>query len=359
MARLVVEKSHIIENYRLLQEHAGVPVIPVLKANGYGLGAEGLFELLKEEGVSLMAVSRLEEALPLSGREVEILVLSCGRSEGYAKALLEAGVTAAVDSLDFAKTLSALAEEAGKTVRVHIKVDTGMGRFGFQPWETKEMAEVFSLPGLEVTGIFTHCHSAFLENGSMEEQKALFEETLSALEAKGIQLPMCHMANSSAALKSKEFAMDAVRIGSALTGRVPMKTHLPLQKAGRFEAEILAIRTLPAGSNLGYGSVCKLKKDTKVAVVAAGTADGLLRGKEPDLFRFMDICRYLYHDLLLFFKKPHYCGRVNGKAAPMLGRPATNHSFFDVTDVPCQEGDFMVLNVAPLRVDATVERIYE
>lgn len=358
MARLIVEKSNIIENYRLLSERVGVPVIPVLKANGYGLGAEGLFEILKDQGVSLMAVSRLEEALPLCGRGVEILVLSCGRGEAYAKALLEAGVTAALDDLSFAKTLSALAEEAGKTMRVHLKIDTGMGRFGFQPWEIKEMAEIFSLPALEVCGIFTHCHSAFLENGSAEEQRQLFEEALSALEAKGISLPLCHMANSSAALKGI-CLYDGVRIGSALTGRVPFATDLPLKKVGRFEAEILSIRTLPAGSNLGYGSVYKLKKDTKVAVVAAGAQDGLLRSKEPDLFRFLDCCRYLYHDLLLFFKKPRRGGRVGGKFAPMLGRPATGHSFYDVTNIPCQEGDYMVLDVAPLRVDATVERIYE
>ena len=358
MARLIVEKEYILENYRLLKERAGVPVIPVLKANGYGLGAEGLFSLLKEEGVPLMAVSRLEEALPLCNRGVELLVLSCGRSASYAQAVLDAGVTTAVDSFDFAKTLSALASEAGKTVRVHLKVDTGMGRFGFMPWETKEMAEIFSLPSLEVSGIFTHCRAAFLKDETLGEQKQLFEETLSSLEAKGIVLPMCHMANSSALLRGG-VNFDGVRVGSALSGRVPMKTDLPLKKAGRFEAEILAIRTLPKGSYLGYGNVCKLKKDTKVAIVAAGTADGLLRDKEPDLFRVTDILRYLYHDGLLLFKKPDHSGMVAGKRAPMLGRPATNHSFFDVTDIPCKEGDPMVLNIAPMKVDATVERVYE
>lgn len=358
MARLIVEKSYIAENYRLLKERAGVPVIPVLKANGYGLGAEGIFEILLAEGAGLMAVSRLEEALPLCGRGAEILVLSCGRSEGYAKAVLEAGVTTAVDSLAFAQTLSALAEKEGKTARVHLKIDTGMGRFGFAPWETKEMAEVFALPSLEVSGIFTHCHSAFLENEALSEQKALFEEALAALEAKGIELPMRHMANSSAALKGA-CPYDAVRIGSALSGRVPMKTDLPLKRAGRLEGEILAIRHLPAGSNLGYGGVCRLKKDTKVAIVSVGTADGLLRGKEPDLFRFMDCCRYLYHDLLLFFKKPRHGGKINGKFAPLLGRPATTHSFYDVTDIPCQEGDVVVLDTAPMKVDAAVERVYE
>lgn len=358
MAKLIVEKKHILENYRLLKERAGVPLIPVLKANGYGLGAEGLFSILKEEGVSLMAVSRLEEALPLCNQGVEILVLSCARSEAYARAALEAGVTVAVDSLPFAKTLSAIAQKAQKTVRVHLKVDTGMGRFGFMPWEIAQMKEVFSLPSLEVAGIFTHCRSAFLNKESVENQKQLFMETLTALEERGIALPMCHMANSSALVQGGA-ELDAVRIGSALSGRMPIKNDLGLKKAGRFEAEILAIRTLPKGSYLGYGNVCRLKKDTKVAIVAAGTADGLLRDKEPDLFRFTDILRYLYHDVLLFFKKPSRCGRIGQQRVPMLGRPATNHSFFDVSQVACKEGDWMVLDIAPMKVDATVERVYE
>ncbi len=358
MARLIVEKQHIVHNYRLLCQQAGVAVIPVLKANGYGLGARGLFEVLCEEGVSLMAVSRLEEALPLCGRGVEILVLSCGRGEAYARALLEAEVTAAVDDVEFGRQLSDLAQQAGKVQPVHIKIDTGMGRFGFHPWETAEMAALFELPGLRVTGIFTHCHSAFLDNGALAEQKQLFDQALSALEGRGITLPMCHMANSSAVIKGG-LHYDGVRVGSALTGRVPMATDLPLQKVGRFEATVLSVRTLPAGSNLGYGGVCKLKKDTRVAVVSAGTADGLLRGKEPDLFRFMDLCRYLYHDLRLFVKKPVLWGKVNGKRARLLGRPATTHSFFDVTDIPCAPGDVMILEVPPMKVDASVERIYE
>lgn len=359
MARLVIQKEDILHNYRLICAQTESLVIPVLKANGYGLGAEGLFEILREEGVALMAVSRLEEALPLCGRGVEILVLSCGRSPAYAKAVLEAGVSVAIDDPAFAAALSRLAEEAGRQVPVHLKIDTGMGRFGFPPEALEEMAGIFALPGLKVTGIFSHCYGAFLNNGSAERQLERFLSVCDLLAQRGIALPMRHIANSCACLKNASFALDAVRIGSALTGRLPMKTALPFRRAGRFEAEILAIRRLPKGSNLGYGGVCRLKRDARVAIVAAGTADGLLRGREPDLFRLRDKCRYLYHDLKLFFRRPVTYGRVGEARAPMIGRAATSHSFFDVTDIPCREGDYMELDVAPLRVDATVERIYE
>ncbi len=353
--KIIVEKETIRQNYRLLKEKAGVPVIPVLKANGYGLGAEGLFELLKEEGASLMAVSRIEEALPLAGRGVEILVLSCYGSEEFAKLALEKELTVAVGSLDFARRLSAMAE---KPVRIHIKVDTGMGRFGFLPHRIEEMAAVFGLPKLEVCGIFSHLSAAFLGNGSAEAQLAQFNGVIDALQARGLEVPMRHIANTSAAFR-RGFALDAVRIGSALTGRSPVKLDLPLQRVGRVEAEILEVRTLPKGSNIGYGNVCRLKKETAVAVVAAGTADGFAPGERHDLYRFADICRYLFHDVQLLFKKPVVYGRVGEQRAPMLGRPATTHSFFDVTGLDCKPGDKMVLDAAPLKVNAAVERIYE
>lgn len=353
--RIIVQKEKIRENYRLLKEKAGVPVIPVLKANGYGLGADGLFELLKEEGVSLVAVSRLEEALPLCGRGAEILVLSCYGSEEFLKTALEKELTVAVGDLAFAKRLSSMAE---RPVRVHIKVDTGMGRFGFLPQDIEEMAAVFELPNIEVAGIFSHCAAAFLRDGSAKAQLEQFNGVVDALKARGLEIPLRHIANTSAAFQ-EGFALDAVRIGSALTGRSPVRLDLPLQRAERVEAEILSVRTLPKGSNIGYGNVCRLKKETAVAVVAAGTADGFAPGERHDLYRVQDICRYLFHDLKLFLKKPAVYGRIGERRVPMLGRPATTHSFFDVSGMDCKPGDKMILEVAPLKVNATVERVYE
>lgn len=359
MAQLIVQKQDIIDNYRLLKEHCGVPVIPVLKANGYGLGARGLFAILKEEGCPLVAVSRIEEALPLSGQGVEILILSCGSGEGYIDTLLAQGLTCSIGDLAFAKALSQKAMEIGKKARAHIKIDTGMGRFGFLPDQIEALAEVFALPGLEITGIFSHLYGAFLTDGSAQKQLQLFKDTLAALEQKGIALPMRHIANSTAAVKGGEFTLDAVRIGSALTGRLPVPTNLPLKRAGRLEAEILSVRQLKKGSNIGYGAVCKLKRDTTVAVVGLGSADGFYQSEKRDLFRFMDLLRYLFHDLKLFLKKPTVYGAVEGKRLPMIGRPATTHSFFDASGSEELAGKKMILNVPPLQVNASVERIYE
>lgn len=357
MAQLIVQKQDVIDNYRLLQQHCGVPLIPVLKANGYGLGAQGLLELLKEEGCPMVAVSRLEEALPLSGQGVEILLLSCV-GENAIPAILEKELTCAIGDVAFAEALSAQALAAGKKARAHIKIDTGMGRFGFFPAETDAMAAVFGLEGLEICGIFSHLSSAFLADGSAQRQLALFNDACAALEQKGIALPMRHIANSTAAVKGG-FTLDGVRIGSALIGRLPIATTLPLKHPERLEAEVLSVRTLPAGSNIGYGSVYKLKKETTVAVVGLGSADGLYQSERRDLFRPMDIARYLFHDLKLLLKKPAIFGTVDGKIAKMIGRPATTHSFFDVSGLDIRAGEKMVIPLSPLQINGTVERIYE
>lgn len=358
MAKLIVEKENILHNYRLLCERAGVAVIPVLKANGYGLGADGLFSILKEAGCKLMAVSRLEEALPLCGQEVEILILSCGSGADYIQTVLEKELTVAVGDVAFAQALSEAALAAGRKARVHIKIDTGMGRFGFLPEQIEEIASLFALEGIEICGIFSHLHSAFLPNETAKEQLAKFEAVTAALAEKGIALPMRHIANSTAAVKGG-YALDAVRIGSALIGRLPVATDLPLKPAGRFEAEILAVRKLKKGDNLGYGGVCRLKKDTTVAIVAAGTADGFYQSERRDLMRFSDRCRYLFHDLKILLKKPTVWGFLEGKRVPMLGRPATTHSFFDVTGMEDCLGKTMTLRISPMQVDGAVERVYE
>ena len=345
MARLVVEKENIIHNYRLLCEQAGVAVIPVLKANGYGLGAEGLFSVLKEEGCALMAVSRLEEALPLCERGVEILLLSCGSGAAYIQTVLEKNLTVAVGDVAFARALSDAALAEGKKARVHIKVDTGMGRFGFLPEQIEEIATLFALEGLEICGIFSHLHSAFLADGTAKAQFDQFEAVTAKLAQKGLELPMRHIANSTAAVKGS-YGLDAVRIGSALIGRLPISTTLPLKPVGRFEAEVLAVRKLKKGDNLGYGGVCRLKKDTTVAIVAAGSADGFYQSERRDLMRFSDRCRYLFHDLKLMLKKPTVWGVLDGKRVPMLGRPATTHSFFDVTDMEDCLGKTMTLRIS-------------
>lgn len=361
MTRFVINDNDIIHNYELIARNTSALVIPTLKADCYGLGADHVFELLMHScGVSSFAVSRLEEALPLAGRGADILLLSCYHDLPSIRAAVDADLILAVDSVGQARRVAEYAKERGKTARIHIKVDTGFGRFGFAPDGVGDIASLFGIEGLRVRGIFSHLYAAFdLKSSSADRQLEEFNALISALGERGLDPGIRHIAGSSAALRDKKFHLDAVRIGSALTGRVPMPTDLPLKRVGRFETEVIDIRTLKKGANVGYGGVFRLKRDSRIAVLPAGTADGVLMKKDYDTFRPRDILRYGLGVFRMFFRDNRLRVTINGVSAPSVGRIALTHTMVDVTGIDCKNGDTAVFDISPLCVNAGVAREYE
>lgn len=361
MTRLVINTNDIIHNYNELARQTHALVVPTLKADCYGLGALRVMELLSDCcGVSVVAVSRLEEALPLAGRGTDVLLLSCYHDDASIKAAVDAGLIMAVDSLGQAKRIAAYALEKGTTARVHVKIDTGFGRFGFMPDNLSDIKAVYKLSGLRVGGIFTHFSESFnLKSKATDLQLEKFSELTDRLRDSGIDVGVRHAANSCAALRGEKYRLDAVRVGSALLGRLPMKTDADLRRVGRFETEIIDIRTLKRGSNIGYGGVFSLKRDTRVAVLAAGSADGVLITKGYDTYRFADILRYGFHVFKMLFSDNRLELSINGRKTRAVGRVALTHTMADVTDIDCKCGDRAVIDISPLHVSPKVLREYE
>ena len=154
MAELIVNTGALLQNYRRYAD-AG-QVIPVLKGNGYGLGAQPLRDLLARQGVTLFACATPEEALALAQPETDLLLLCCVHELPLLRALLQRRVILSVESLAQAQAIDALHMDA----RVHLAVDSGFGRFGFLPEQTEEMKRVFALDNLRVQGIFSHFRGA-------------------------------------------------------------------------------------------------------------------------------------------------------------------------------------------------------
>lgn len=361
MTKFVINTNDIIHNYNELAHLTHALVIPTLKADCYGLGAERVMELLTDCcGVSVFAASRLEEALPLSGRGAHILLLSCYHDEKSIKAAVDSGLILAVDSLGQAKRIAAYALEKGITAKAHIKIDTGFGRFGFMPENFSDIKAVYSLDGLKVSGIFSHFSESFnLNRDTTDRQLEKFLEITDRLRDSGIDVGIRHIANSCAALRDSKYRLDAVRVGSALLGRLSVKTDVDLRRVGRFETDILDIRTLKKGSNIGYGNVFKLKRDTRIAVLGAGSADGVLIGKGYDTYRFIDIMRYGFGVFKMLFSDNRLSVTVNGKNTKSVGRIALTHTVIDVTDIECKCGDKAVIDISPLYVSPNVLREYE
>ena len=354
-----INKQDIVHNFNEISHVTDAFIIPTLKANAYGLGARDVSKLLRDTcGVTLFAVSRLEEAKDICDG-AKVLLLSCYHDEASIKTIVDSDIICAVDSIGQVKRIANYAKECGKVAKIHLKIDTGFGRFGFRFNDLSHVKSVFDVENVKVTGIFSHFSNAFCDNmQNTDLQLERFLTVCDALTSAGFDIGVRHIANSSAALKSHKYCLDAVRIGSALTGRVPFKTNVPLKRVGRFYSTIADIRTLKRGQNLGYGNICKLKHDARVAVLCCGSADGVLIKKDYDVFRFIDVLRYGYHVLKMLFKNNMPTARVNGQAVRFIGRPALTHTFIDVSGIDCKCGDKAELNISPLYISDKVKREY-
>jgi alanine racemase len=362
MTALVIQKDLIVENYTALCSGTGVCVIPVLKGNGYGAGADELARLLWDAGARLFAVSRLEEALRLKTTlpEAEVLLLTPYGAEEDVEKIVESGITATVGSYDSAVVLNGVAERRGVNCRVHLKFDTGMGRFGFLPQDAEKAAQAAKfLTNLEVCGCFTHLANCFgKRRKNPMAQLALFKSCLNTLEKAGIKPGLTHIANSNGALLYPELRLDAVRCGSALLGRAGVKGHIKLSRVGYLESTVCDTRWLPAGKTVGYANTYKTKKPTRIAVVPVGYADGLFTGKLTDAFRARDTLRDGFHDFKRLFGAGRLFCRINGKEVPLVGRVGMCNVVVDVSEIDCKAGDTAVFDVSPLLINADLPRKY-
>jgi len=336
---LEISREDLRANARAVCEYVGTPVIGVVKCDGYGVSGPEAAAAWVEAGVGTLAVSEPAEALALRAAgftEQDILLLAPVADEALLEALLEAGVILTVSGPGSARLY---AEHAGeRAVRVHAAVDTGMGRFGSRWTDVEELLEVYRTEGIQVEGIFSHFAVSFEEgNQRTKLQLERFLSAVSALEAQGVSVGIRHIANSCAALRFPETRLDAVRVGSALIGRLPVKTPLTLRKVGTFKALAVDRRILKKGDTTGYASVCKMKKDTDAAVVAIGRHHGFGLVKRPEKLRALDLLRAVKQALDLYRHPP--CVRFGDRVLPVVGRIGTQYTLFDAAGTALKPGD--------------------
>lgn len=314
-----IDLAALEHNYRALRSNLapGCRFVGVVKANAYGHGAIPVARKLEELGAEYLAVACLAEAVELreGGITAPILILG-GTPAEFAGELIHYGITQTVFDLPTAQAYSA-AVAAGKTLKIHLKADTGMGRLGFVgKRRVEEILEVCALPGLEAEGLFTHFSDA---DGSEEWTMAQFTNFLdlkAALAEKGRTFPINHCAASAAMLHYPCTHLDMVRPGIALYGHYPDEKAVGLDGPGlipvmRVKTRVAAVRTLPAGSCVSYGRTRVLSRESRLAVLPMGYADGLHRG--------------LSNKMEVLFP---------GGRAPILGRICMDLCMADVTDLP-------------------------
>lgn len=313
-------------NFNIIKEKAkDSKICCVVKADGYGHGANVLSKLYEDLGADFLAVSNIDEAEELRDYGIKLPILILGYTPvNDAKRLLKLKLTQAVYCLDFAKKLSAKCEELGGKLDVHIKIDTGMSRIGFMcqsfPRDNSsidEIAEVCSLKGLDAKGIMAHFSVADEGEEGREytnAQLAAFAYTVEALRERGISFDIIHHANSAGTEDYENAHKTMVRAGVILYGLAPspkLEGVLPLKPLMTLKTSVASVKKIYKGTTVSYGRTFEADKDMTVATVTIGYADGYFRD---------------------FSNKGYML--LKGRKCRILGRVCMDQTIIDVSDVP-------------------------
>ncbi|HVF11257.1 MAG TPA: alanine racemase [Abditibacteriaceae bacterium] len=377
-----VDLNAIRHNFRAIQDLVGAEtkIIAVVKANAYGHGAVETSRALSTAGAAQLAVTRIEEALPLraAGIAAPILVLAPAPAEDVG-AVVEHGLTACVSSYEDAERLSNEAARQDATARVQLKIDTGMARFGVEPAAAVEVSRrIAGLPHLYLEAVFTHfAHAAgsARDTAQVEAQFSQFQKLIPGIsEAAGLAAHQFHCANSAALLRFPAMRLSCVRPGTILYGQYPSalatqagaEYSLQLHNTFTARARILAIQKLQSGQSVGYGGEWRAARPSRVATLAIGFADGLsqepqTRGETPYAV-LQRALRQVARDVSQRGQlKPGNPRTVllHGQAAPIIGRIAMQTCSVDVTDIKnAAIGDEVTVFMRRTSAGAHLPRVY-
>lgn len=280
-----IDLDAIADNVRAFQRHigAGVEIIAVVKANAYGHGALQVARTALAAGARRLAVHRAIEGVALrqAGIKAPILLMGYLPADG-ARLAVEWGLTPSLMTIDVAQALSAQASAAGSMQPVHVKVDTGMNRYGLMPEELLAFMQALrSLPGIFVEGLFTHFATAdWVDQTHTRQQLAVFNQVLQVLKESGFEVPLVHAANSAAAMYLPEARFNAVRTGVGMYGMHPSAEQPPafsIRPALSLKSRVSRVRRLPPGEGVSYGRTYVTDKETPAALVPVGYGDGYSR----------------------------------------------------------------------------------
>lgn len=307
-------------NIRNIKSHVGpnTKVMAVVKADAYGHGAIPVSKVLAHNGADALAVAFIDEAEQIRNEGISCPILLLGyTAEEDIKRAIELDITPTVFHTQSAKRISGEAKKLGKTVKIHVKVDTGMNRIGFACDETSvcEIEKINKLDNIEIEGIFTHFSCADEETPDYTHRQAeKFIGFVKNLEEKGIKIPIKHACNSAGIVAFPEYHFDMVRSGIITYGMSPSShvdiSSLGLKPALTFKSTISRVQEIGPGEKISYGGTFVSDKNMKIATVPIGYADGYLRSLSDKAYML-----------------------AGGEPAKVVGRICMDQCIIDVTNV--------------------------
>lgn len=329
-----IDLDALLHNFNAIKSHTDAKIFSVVKANAYGHSVSKIALLLDKAGTDFFAVSNIDEADELRALGIEKPILILGYTPPFlAEKLIKLNISQTIFSLDYAKELDDFAKKAGGVINAHLKLDTGMGRLGYNCRNDEfiglsDAKKSLLLSSIKFDGIFTHFPVADSTRKSDKTytlaQYKRFLKAISLLEADGFSFGIKHCCNSAATLLSPDKHLDAIRPGNILYGLTPdagLTLPYSLIPVMTFKAAVSMVKTLNKNETVNYGRTFKAKKSMKLATITAGYADGFPR---------------------LLSNRGYVL--INGKKAPIVGRICMDQFCADVSDIDgVKEGDTVIL----------------
>ncbi len=323
---LEIDLKKIAHNARLIKSliDKDTKILAMIKANAYGHGYMEVADILVKESYDYLGINNIEEGVSLKKKYPQTGVMNFSHANPLLfEKIVEFEVEQMIASLDEAKKFNETGKKLNKKAKVHINIDTGMGRTGFMPNETgfNEIIEVSKLENIKIKGIMTHLSSAEMpESDYSLLQLEKFRKALDTLENMGMKLPLVHAVNSAGMLKHKDSHFNMVRVGTNVYGQFPEYTpewkEQDLRLALSMKARVANVRVLPKGSFIGYDRTYQSDKEIKVATLNLGYYEGLSNKISKD-----------------------YKASINGNRVPIIGLICMNNCMLDVTGVDVKIGD--------------------
>ena len=312
MREVLIDLKALKENLATIKSHVGAPVMAIVKADAYGHGLIPCAEAAVEAGADYLGVALLEEAFKLREAGIKAPILAWLNPPGldFARAVAE-NIDLGVSSLAVFDEVNAITG-----ARIHLKVETGMGRNGF----SNEWPELLQRDLNQVVGVMTHFARADEPNQIQNQtQLANFDERIAELNAKGVN-PTRHISNTAATLTNSAARYDMVRVGIAMYGLSPLGPDEKFQPVMKVRARLVIVKDLPQGHPVGYGATATTKSATKIGIVGMGYADGIPRNA---------IGAGVTH---------------NGLSAPLIGRVSMDQFAVDLgPDSTAKSGDWVTV----------------
>jgi alanine racemase len=346
MKNLVIDLRVVRNNLRAIKERAeGADVIADLSANAGGMGLLPVARFLRDEGIRSFAVSDPGDAAALRKNgftKEHLMMLRSTADPNEITELLSMDVICTAGSYDSAVAINGIAEAHGITAEVQVKIDTGLGRYGFQPTELDKVAAIYKyMSSLNVVGTFTTFSASWRSKKRTFLELEKFNSVLDRLIGMGLEPGAAHSCDCAALFKYDIELMDAVRIDTALSGRIPGKPIPGLSRVGYIEAGLEEVGWYPKGHIIGAEHGYVTKAPTKIAILSVG------------YFHGFGVDRYIVErslfDLIRHRRRKAFV-RINGHKAHVLGGVGLLHTMVDVTKIDCTVGDIAILDVDPVNV---------